>query len=82
MQINDTLDGRQARYKGEISPALWYWTLKRGDKSSLRGVLSHVDLRRLVGIARRGNNLTGRDEYIAICNAANGYYYEIWICLA
>ena len=75
--ISDTLCGRSARYVGGVSsPAVWYWSVTRGDKAALlaNGNRSRKQARSLLGF-RRDNNGTG--QLRAVIGAANGYYSEV-----
>lgn len=72
-QIADTLPGRKAAYMaGNASPAVWYWTAKRGDKAAARRAgLSARDSRHLSGWRSGSYGLE------AVCMVGDGYWYTV-----
>jgi len=66
--INSTFDGRTAKYvAGIASPAVFYWSSKRGDKTRLR--LSRKNSRNFSGIIFKN----GSERAVMV--TAQGYWW-------
>lgn len=77
--INDRDDSnRKASYVGGVaSPAVWYWSAKRGDKAMVRRLgLSAKDLIRLAGLRVNSSNKLAAVCFVGDC------YYEVSLCRA